>query len=248
MFLGIDPTQLIAVYGVWAVALVVALESTGIPVPGETMLLAAAVYAGATHQLSIVLVIVVAAVAAIAGDNLGYLLGRLGGERLLRRVGPALRLTEKRLTIARYLFQLHGAKAVFFGRFVAILRVFAAFLAGTTRMPWRSFALANAAGGIVWATLMGLLGYGLGASAAGPLGYIAFALAALVLVSGVVLLRRNEDRWAREATAAMAAASVVDEESRKVATAVVPRPGKGGSTPRTRRALVLWQPVARLLH
>ncbi len=248
MFLGIDPTQLIAVYGVWAVALVVAMESAGIPVPGETMLLAAAVYAGATHQLSIVLVIVVAAAAAIAGDNLGYLLGRLGGERLLHRVGPALRLTEKRLTIARYLFQRHGSKAVFFGRFVAILRVFAAFLAGTTRMPWRSFALANAAGGIVWATLIGLLGYGLGASAAGPLGYIAFALAALVLVSGVVLLRRNEDRWAGEATAVMAAASVVDQESQKVATAVFPRPGKGSGTARTRRALALWQPVARLLH
>ena len=88
MFLGINLTLLVATYGLWAVALFVAIESMGVPVPGETMLLVAAVYAGATYRLSIVAVIAVAAVAAIAGDNLGYLLGRLGGERLLRRVGP----------------------------------------------------------------------------------------------------------------------------------------------------------------
>ena len=205
MFLGIDLTLLVATYGVWAVALVVAIESMGVPVPGETMLLVAAVYAGATHQLSIAVVIAAAAVAAIVGDNLGYLIGRLGGERLLRRVGPVLHLTAGRLTMGRYLFQRHGGKAVFFGRFVAVLRVFAAFLAGTTRMPWRRFALANAAGGIVWATLMGLLGYGLGASVTGPLGYIGLALAAVIVVAGVIVLRRNEQRWEREATQAMTA-------------------------------------------
>jgi membrane protein DedA with SNARE-associated domain len=202
MFLGIDLTQLVATYGVWAVLFFVSIESMGVPVPGETMLLVAAVYAGATHQLSIALVIAAAAVAAIVGDNLGYLIGRLGGERLLRRVGPVLHLTAGRLTMGRYLFQRHGGKAVFFGRFVAVLRVFAAFLAGTTRMPWRRFALANAAGGIVWATLMGLLGYGLGASVTGPLGYIGLALAAVIVVTGVIVLRLNEQRWEREATRA----------------------------------------------
>jgi len=205
MFLGIDLTQLVATYGVWAVLFFVSIESMGVPVPGETMLLVAAVYAGATHQLSIAVVIAAAAVAAIVGDNLGYLIGRLGGERLLRRVGPVLHLTAGRLTMGRYLFQRHGGKAVFFGRFVAVLRVFAAFLAGTTRMPWRRFALANAAGGIVWATLMGLLGYGLGASVTGPLGYIGLALAAVIVVAGVIVLRRNEQRWEREATQAMTA-------------------------------------------
>jgi len=205
LFLGIDLTQLVATYGVWAVLFFVSIESMGVPVPGETMLLVAAVYAGATHQLSIAVVIAAAAVAAIVGDNLGYLIGRLGGERLLRRVGPVLHLTAGRLTMGRYLFQRHGGKAVFFGRFVAVLRVFAAFLAGTTRMPWRRFALANAAGGIVWATLMGLLGYGLGASVTGPLGYIGLALAAVIVVAGVIVLRRNEQRWEREATQAMTA-------------------------------------------
>jgi membrane protein DedA with SNARE-associated domain len=199
MFLGIDLTSLVGTYGIWAVALFVAIESMGVPLPGETMLLVAAVYAGATHQLSIVAVIATAAIAAIVGDNLGYLIGRLGGERLLRRVGPVLHVTEGRLAIARYLFRRHGGKAVFFGRFVAILRVFAAFLAGMSRMKWRRFALANASAAIVWATLMGLLGYGLGASATGPLGYLAFGLAGVIIVVGVILMRRNEGRWEREA-------------------------------------------------
>ncbi len=200
MFLGIDLTQLVATYGIWAVVFFVAVESIGVPVPGETMLLVAAVYAGATHHLSIAVVIAAAAVTAIVGDNLGYLIGRLGGERLLRRVGPALHLTAGRLAVARYLSQRHGGKAVFFGRFVAILRIFAAFLAGTTRMPWRRFALFNAAGGIIWATLLGLLGYGLGASVTGPLGYITLALAVLVGGVVVIMLKRNEQRWEREAT------------------------------------------------
>ena len=200
MLFGIDLTQLVATYGVWAVMFFVAIESMGIPVPGETMLLIAAVYAGATHHLSIAAVIAAAAVGAIIGDNLGFLIGRLGGERLLRRVGPALHLTAGRLILMRYLFQRHGGKAVFFGRFVTVLRIFAAFLAGINGMPWRRFALYNAAGGIAWATLIGLLGYGLGASVTGPLGYIGLALAVVIVVIGVVVLRRNEQRWEREAT------------------------------------------------
>ncbi len=209
MFLGIDLTHLVATYGVWAVLFFVSIESIGVPVPGETMLLVAAVYAGATHHLSIAVVIAAAAVAAIMGDNLGYLIGRLGGERLLRRVGPTLHLTAGRLAVGLYLFRRHGGKAVFFGRFVAVLRIFAAFLAGTTRIPWRRFAVFNAAGGILWATLMGLLGYGLGASVAGPLGYIGLALAVVIVVAGVIVLRRNEGRWEREATQAMTASGGV---------------------------------------
>ncbi len=249
MFLGIDLSQLLAAYGVWAVVFFVAMESMGLPVPGETMLLVAAVYAGVTHQLSIVVVITAAAAAAIMGDNLGYLLGRVGGEHLLRRVGPVLRLTERRLTIARYLFGRHGGKVVFFGRFVAILRTFAAFLAGTTRMPWRRFALANAAGGVVWATLMGLLGYGLGASATGPLGYIAFALAVATLGGGMIVLRRNEERWAREATRAVATAPSAGPESRGTESAApLVRPGRRINEARRRRGLAPWRSSTRLLH
>ncbi len=208
MFLGIDLTHLAASYGVWAVVFFVTIESMGVPVPGETMLLIAAVYASVTHHLSITQVIAAAAVGAIVGDNLGYLIGRLGGERLLRRVGPVLHLTESRLSMGRYLFQRHGGKTVLLGRFVAVLRIFAAFLAGTTGMPWRRFALSNAAGGILWATLIGLLGYGLGASVAGPLGYGALALGVVLVGAGVVVVRRAERRWERQATQASTAPQV----------------------------------------
>ena len=118
--------------------------------------------------------------------------------------------------MARYLYWRHGGKTVFFGRFVATLRVFAAFMAGTTRMPWRRFALANAAGVITWATLRGLLGYGLGASAPGPLGYIAFALAAVIIVIGAVVLRRHEGRWEREAVQSMTTTHGADTEGQGI--------------------------------
>src|ERR1700686_4470148 len=152
-------THLLVTYGYWAVFLFVAIESTGIPFPGETMLLVAAIAAGTTHQLSIAWVIVAAASGAILGDNLGFWLGRAGGYPLLRRYGRYLHVEERRLKLGQYLFLKHGGKVVFFGRFVAVLRAWAAFLAGTNRMPWAPFLLYNALGGIMWATLYGLGGY-----------------------------------------------------------------------------------------
>src|SRR6266702_4227435 len=149
-------------YGYWAVLFFVAIESTGIPFPGETMLLVAAIFAGTTHRLSLPLVIVAAASGAILGDNLGFLVGREGGYRLLRRYGRFIRLDERKLKLGQYLFLKHGGKVVFFGRFIAVLRAWAAFLAGTNRMRWPSFLVFNALGGIVWATLYGLGGYLLG--------------------------------------------------------------------------------------
>ena len=199
----VDFASLIATYGYWAVMLAVTAESMGLPLPGETMLLIAAVSAGVTHQLSIALVIGAAAAGALLGDNIGFMIGRLGGERLLRRYGPLVRMNESRLAVARYLFRKHGGKVVFYGRFVAVLRIFAAFLAGANGMPWRRFSLANAAGGVAWATLMGLTGYFAGASVQGPLGYATLALAALVVVAGLIVFRRNERRWAREAAQAL---------------------------------------------
>ena len=130
-------TQLLATYGYLVVLLFVAIESTGIPFPGETMLLVAAIAAGTTHQLSIAWVIVAAALGAILGDNLGFWVGHEGGYRLLRRYGRYIRLDERRLKLGQYLFLKHGGKVVFFGRFVAVLRAWAAFLAGTNRMAWR---------------------------------------------------------------------------------------------------------------
>src|SRR5579875_484024 len=127
-------SHLLSTYGYWAVLIFVAIESTGIPFPGETMLLAAAIYAGTTHHLQIWFVIAAAAAGAILGDNLGFWVGREGGFRLLRRFGRRVGLNERKLKLGMYLFRRHGGKVVFFGRFVAVLRAWAAFLAGTNCM------------------------------------------------------------------------------------------------------------------
>jgi membrane protein DedA with SNARE-associated domain len=180
----------------------------GLPVPGETMLLTAAVYAGVSGHLAIALVITAAAAGAILGDNVGYLIGRTLGQGVERRFGGAGRRSGSALQVGRYLFQRHGGKAVFFGRFVAVLRIFAALLAGATHMPWPRFALYNAAGSVLWATLMGLLGYGLGSSVTGPLGIAGLVSAALVTLVLGLALRRYGQRWEREALHAFPAEEV----------------------------------------
>jgi membrane protein DedA with SNARE-associated domain len=195
-------THLINTYGYWAVLLFVAVESTGIPFPGETMLLAAAIAAGHSHQLHIALVIAAAAAGAIIGDNIGFWIGREGGFRLVRRYGPLIRLDERKLKLGQYLFRKHGGKVVFFGRFVAVLRAWAAFLAGTNRMAWPPFLLFNAAGGILWATIYGLLGYALGKSVdklTGPVGIVTVVLAVLIIIGTLIALRKNEQRLEDEA-------------------------------------------------
>jgi len=201
-----DLIHLLATYGYIAVLVFVAIESTGIPFPGETMLLVAAIYAGTTHQLSLLLVIVAAASGAILGDNLGFWVGREGGYRLLRRYGRYLRLNERKLKLGQYLFLKHGGKVVFFGRFVAVLRAWAAFLAGTNRMRWPRFLFFNAAGGIVWATLYGIGGYLLGDNIhrlTGPVGVSFLVLAVLLILAGLVFWRQNEQRLEEEAARAL---------------------------------------------
>jgi len=192
-------TNLVTQYGYLAVLVIVGLESTGVPLPGETTLVAAALYAGATHNLNIVGVVIAAAVGAIIGDNFGYLIGHWGGYRLLIRYGRYIRLSEKRIKIARYLFLRYGGEVVFFGRFTAILRTYAAFLAGTTRMPWRRFLLFNAAGGIAWATIYGGGAYLLGRQIerlSGPIEIVFVAAAVIAVVVGAVIIRRQEERLA----------------------------------------------------
>src|SRR5579884_1106287 len=142
-----------------AVTLFVMIECTGIPFPGETMLLFASFYAAIDHQLQIPVVIACAALGAILGDNLGYWIGRTGGRALALRYGTYVRLDEKKLAVAERFFQRHGDKTVFFGRFIAVLRAWAAFLAGVNHMPWPKFFLFNALGGITWATLWGILAF-----------------------------------------------------------------------------------------
>jgi len=192
-------TNLVAQYGYLAVLVIVGLESTGVPLPGETTLVAAALYAGATHNLNIVGVVIAAAVGAILGDNLGYLIGHWGGYRLLIRYGRYIRLSEKRIKIARYLFLRYGGEVVFFGRFTAILRAYAAFLAGTTRMPWRRFLFFNVAGGIAWATIYGGGAYLLGRQIerlSGPFEIVFVAAAVIAIVVGALIVQRQEERLA----------------------------------------------------
>src|ERR1700716_2639988 len=147
MFAGLDLMWMLETFGYLAVFLFIAIESMGIPFPGETMLITAALYAGHTHRMEIVLVIAAAAAGAIIGDNIGFAIGHWGGYRLVRRYGRYVRLYEGRLKLGQYLFRKHGGKVFFFGRFVSILRAYAAFLAGTNRMPWWRFLVFNAAGG-----------------------------------------------------------------------------------------------------
>src|ERR1700730_678195 len=154
-----DLGHLIADYGYAAVGVVVGLESMGIPLPGETMLVLGAIYAGTHSDLHIAGVIGAAALGAILGDNVGYWLGREFGYPLLLRYGRYVGLTETRIKLGQYLFLRHGGKGVFFGRFIAVLRVLAAFLAGVNRMEWKSFLIANAAGGVLWSLVYGVGAY-----------------------------------------------------------------------------------------
>lgn len=197
-------THLLDTWGYLAVFVFVTIESTGIPFPGETMLVTGAIYAGSGH-LHIQLVIGAAALGAIIGDNLGYWAGREGGRPLLLRYGRYLRLDEAKLKRAEDFFARHGDKTVFLGRFVAVLRAWAAFLAGVNEMPWPKFLLFNAAGGICWAVLYGTLAYELGSNLPllhrllRDLGIGSIVLAAAV-VAVVVLLRRRARRLEAQAT------------------------------------------------
>jgi membrane protein DedA with SNARE-associated domain len=197
-----DLQHFLMTYGYWAVFVFVAIESIGIPFPGETMLLVAAIDAGTTHQLSIVLVILAATCGAILGDNLGFWIGREGGYRLLRRYGRYIGFNERRVKLGLYLFRTQGDKIVFFGRFVAVLRAWAAFLAGVNRMQWSRFLLFNALGGVIWATLYGLGGYFLGEEIhrlTGPVGIVIIVLAVLIIIASLIFVRRQEKQLEEKA-------------------------------------------------
>jgi len=203
----ISPTllhQLMHTYGLWALFAVVTAESMGVPMPGETALVSAALYAGATHGMELVDVIAVAAAGAIIGDNIGYLVGHTVGLKMLTRYGRYVRLDEGRLRIGQYLFLKHGGKIVFFGRFVAFLRIFAAVLAGANRMSWSHFLAMNAAGGICWAVLFGGGAYFFGErirAVAGPASALALVATLLFVVAGLVFIRRNEQELVARAKA-----------------------------------------------
>ncbi len=179
-------TDLLLAHGLIILFAAVAIESAGVPVPGETVLITAAILAAPPRShYSIVAVIAVAAAGAIIGDNIGYWLGRRGGRALLGRWGPVKRYSDKALPPAERFFDKHGAKAVFLGRFIAFLRVTSAWLAGISRMTWWRFLLWNAAGGILWATAVALLAYQFGKAAAAAVS--TYGLYAVVVIAVVGL-------------------------------------------------------------
>src|SRR4051794_5179246 len=178
-------------YGLFILFLLVAMESAGIPLPGETALVAAGVLAS-QGDMSIVAVIAVAAVAAIAGDNVGYWAGRLGGRALLERWSFLERHASRVLPWSERFFERHGGKTIFLARFIAVLRVTAAWLAGISKMHWWLFFLWNAAGGIVWAVTVGLVAYYAGHAAAAAIsryGFITGAAIVFLLVIGAFAFR-----------------------------------------------------------
>ena len=190
-------TNAIGMYGSWIVGGVVAVESMGIPVPGETMLITAAVYAGTTGQLNVTHVVLAAILGAIIGDNAGFWIGRTVGFHWVMRHRSRLRLTTRRLKLGQYLFLRHGGKVVFFGRFVAVLRVLAALLAGINCMNWGRFLLFNALGGIVWAVAYGLGAYAFGETLATALsrsGVVLGIAAAAAVVVALMVARGFERR------------------------------------------------------
>jgi membrane protein DedA with SNARE-associated domain len=174
----------------------VALESFGLPLPGETALIACGVLAS-QGSLSIAWVIVTASLAAIIGDNLGYLVARKGGRPLLERHRLTHRYARDYLPRGERFFARHGGKAVFLSRWVAVLRVTAAWTAGLSRMHWSGFLLWNAAGGILWATAVGLISYFLGSAAASAIsryGLYAAGGAVLMAALGFLVVRWIEKR------------------------------------------------------
>ena len=205
----LDQAQLASIlanYGCWAIFLVVCLESAGLPMPGETMLVGASIYAQLTGALAIENIVLAAAAGAIIGDNIGYWIGREFGYRFLERHGFRVGIGPEKLRLGQYLFYKWGGAIVFFGRFVALLRILAALLAGANRLPSGQFFLYNAAGGIVWAATFGFGAYYLTAAfetLRGPIAALGVACALLGVLAMWRYYKLNEARLLREADAVL---------------------------------------------
>jgi membrane protein DedA with SNARE-associated domain len=193
-------TNFITQHGLPLLFAVVMIESFGIPLPGETALIAFGVLASQGHY-SIASVIVIAAAGAIVGDNLGYwLIGRLGGRALFRRWRWLNQYSDRVLPRAEALMERHGGKTVFFGRFVSILRYTVAWVAGLSHMRWWRFLFWNATGGIAWATAVGLTSYYAGNAAASAIqryGLYAGAFVLVAVIAGWLGLRYARGRVER---------------------------------------------------
>ncbi len=197
--------HLVSTYGYWAVFFFVGIESLGIPLPGETALIVAGTFAGKNHHLNPWGIFAVASAGAIIGDNIGYWVGDKGGFRILKKYGHYIRLDEPKLKVGRYVFDRHGGKVVFFGRFVSVLRTYAAFLAGTNRMHYRRFLAFNAAGGILWSAIYTFAAYLLGTTLqknSGTINLVLGVVGGVVILTVIVFVRRQIKRLEERAEAA----------------------------------------------
>ena len=187
-------SHLIDSYGYWAVFAFVAAESLGVPIPGETALIAAGAYAGESHHLNPWVIFAVAAASAVAGNMVGYLIGHKGGFALASRYGTKVRLDERKLKVGKYVLDRQGGKVVFFGRFVSVLRTYIAFLAGTVHMKPRKFVVATVASALVWSGAYTTLAYYAGATLKRLSLTFDFVLAgaAIVVVAVLVMYTRQQ--------------------------------------------------------
>ena len=197
--------HLIASYGVFLIAAAVAIECFAIPlVPGEAIMIAAAIYAGTTHEISIWNVVLAGAIGGVIGNVAGYAVGREFGYRLLIRYGGKVGMSESRIKIARYLFRQYGARVIIVARFITVLRSVAGILAGANHMPWPPFLMASVIGGVVWTALYGFGAYYLGDRIhhlAGPAGGIIIVVVLGVVIYGARAIGRREEQLRVEAEA-----------------------------------------------
>lgn len=198
--------ELLHRYGYGLVFGLIGLEATGLPLPGETVMVAAALYAAATHRMSIGWIFAAAVAGAVGGGGVGFAIGRFAG-RLLRSHGYRFGLSPDRQLLGRYLIARHGAWLVLLGRFVAVLRSTAFLLAGASGMRWPTFLLFNLLGGIAWPAVYCLGAYGLGQAAlllAGRALALVAVGAVLAILASLWTIRRHERRWIAIAQAAQA--------------------------------------------
>jgi membrane protein DedA with SNARE-associated domain len=195
-------TQLLTTYGYLAIVVIVGLENVGVPLPGETILITAAIYAGTAHHLRLPFIVLAAAAAAAGGGTAAYLIGRRGGAAIVERYGAYLHVDASTLRLGRYLFARYGARIVFLGRFVAVLRPLAGLLAGINDMEIRRFLLFNALGSVLWATVFGVGGYVLGERLERTSRWLAIGVgvaATAGVIAGIVFIRRHQQQLQAEA-------------------------------------------------
>jgi membrane protein DedA with SNARE-associated domain len=188
-------SELVSHYGYFAAFGMIVLQSAGLPLPGEGLLIAAAVYAQRTHRLDIFALVAVAAVASFLGSILGYVIGRWGGHPLLARFGKHVGLGEARMRLGEYLFLKHGGKIMLYGRMMAVLRVYAAILAGTYYMPAGRFLVFSAAGAVLWAAVVAYGAYAFGelfGHVSHLIAWSTLGLGVLIAAASVVYLHRKE--------------------------------------------------------